>query len=157
MESIITKTTTEKTADRLPNYHEAVVASVWEFMDENEEFFYGMWSPAGTITAEEWGTQMEAELLNEDSVTGNASGSFFCNAYQAKEMVTANISDVIEALWDLGYTMSDTGRMFMEEEWEKLDVIARCYNLSHALLEVSEELDKNNMEMNGEPFFKKEN
>ena len=44
------------------------------------------------------------ELFLDDSVTGNASGSYFFNAFKSREMVLNNAEDVLEALEAFGYS-----------------------------------------------------
>ena len=70
--------------------------------------------------------------LWSDSVTGNASGSYSCNAYEAMNMVLDNTVDVAKAYIDLGIT-SDMAEDFNNERWKKIDVIARVANLFQAV------------------------
>ena len=67
-----------------------------------------------------------------DSVTGNASGSYSCNAYEAMKMVLDNTVDVAKAYIDLDRT-SEMAEDFNNERWEKIDVIARVANLFQAV------------------------
>lgn len=67
-----------------------------------------------------------------DSVTGNASGSYSCNAYEAKKMVLENIDDVAKAYLDLGYE-NEMAYAIYNCWWEKMDVIARIGNLFKAV------------------------
>ena len=69
-----------------------------------------------------------------DAVTGNMSGSYFCNSYKAKEMVFANMETVTEALKEFccGQT-EEVADAFLNERWEYLDVTARCYMLGEAV------------------------
>ena len=67
-----------------------------------------------------------------DSVTGNASGSYSCNAYEAMKMVLDNTVDVAKAYIDLDIA-SEMAEDFNNERWEKIDVIARVANLFQAV------------------------
>ena len=67
-----------------------------------------------------------------DSVTGNASGSYSCNAYEAMKMVLDNIVDVAKAYIELDRT-SEMAEDFNNERWEKIDGIAREANLFQAV------------------------
>ena len=67
-----------------------------------------------------------------DMVTGNASGSYRCNAYEAMKMVLENTVDVAKAYIDLEMT-SEMADDFNNERWEKIDVIARVGNLFQAV------------------------
>lgn len=74
-------------------------------------------------------------LYNSDEVTGNCSGSYYCNAYEAQQMIFENIEEVVEAL-EVMCTNEDVGQLFLGQEWEKIDVITRCYFLG--LLDVED-------------------
>ena len=80
------------------------------------------------------------ELWVNDSVTGNASGSYFCNSYKAKEAVLEDMDTVKEALTEFCVSAEEIGNRFLDEDWEYLDVTARCYVLGSALNEALDEL-----------------
>lgn len=67
-----------------------------------------------------------------DCVTGNASGSYDCDAYKAMKTVLDNISDVAKAYKDLEMDKEFCNDLY-SERWEKLDVIARIGNLYQAV------------------------
>lgn len=76
-----------------------------------------------------------AEKLNDvlwvaDSVTGNASGSFFCNAYKAEEALAGNWGLAIEALGD--FCCGEVFNAF-EKGAEWVDCVVRCYLLSQCI------------------------
>lgn len=78
-------------------------------------------------------------LWCEDAVTGNGSGSYFFDYERAKQMVLANIEEVVWAMFE--FDCIDTlGRRICQNEWEWLDVTARCYQLHNALREAMIEL-----------------
>lgn len=79
---------------------------------------------------------LEDDLLMTDSVTGNASGSYTFNRWQAEENVKENLDEVVEILNDFGYEAEFLGNCIIEGDWEKLDVIARCWYVSVALAEI---------------------
>lgn len=92
------------------------------------------------------------QCVNEDDITGSMSGSFYCNATQAKESVLLNgMSYFLEAIDEMGMSAEEVGTMFIKQDWESADVIIRCYLLPRAISEV---LDQ--MEANGELEFGKE-
>lgn len=66
-------------------------------------------------------------LFNADSITGNASGSFYCNAYKAEEAL-CHCNDLIQEMVDEEFISKD--RLL---ELEYVDVCARCYVLSDAI------------------------
>ena len=79
-------------------------------------------------------------LWNEDSVTGNGSGSYTFNREKAKEYVSDNLDLMVEAYKDL-----DSIESLVDDlealDFETIDVTIRCYLLSQALDEVLEDED----------------
>ena len=87
--------------------------------------------------------QLDNDLWLSDDVTGNASGSYYCNRQEAKEQVLKNGMDILrEAQVELDINLEEIARHFLYEEWETLDVIIRCYLLSSIISEVLDELDE---------------
>ena len=72
------------------NYYEAVKNDALEYIKENN---------LQDKTQEE----LYDELFISDSVTGNASGSYYCNTYKAEEALAHNTDLLIEALNEFGY------------------------------------------------------
>ena len=117
-------------------YLEMVKADVKAWLSDNEY----------QIDLEEYAGDIEAftEMVNEecwldDSVTGNASGSYTFNSFEAMEIVTSHMPAVMTALTEFGYEASQICNYFVNEEWETIDVITRCYYLYEAINEVVEE------------------
>lgn len=80
------------------------------------------------------------EYLNEhlwtcDSVTGNASGSYTFNAWQAEENICHNLDLLGEAMAEFGSDASD-----LLESAESCDVTIRCYLLGQAISAALDEL-----------------
>lgn len=94
-------------------YLEQVKSDAMESIKENMEYVNG------------WG-EMFDNLFVDDSVTGNASGSYYCNSYKAEQAVKDIIfdSDVVDEFKAMGYDGIPT-----EEGAETCDVIARCIAL----------------------------
>lgn len=82
------------------------------------------------------------DLWADDSVTGNASGSYYCNSYRAKEAVLDNMDLAKEALEEFCVPAEEIGERFLNEDWEWLDVSIRCYLLGQAISEALEELEE---------------
>ena len=76
------------------------------------------------------------EMWCSDTITGNASGSFFCNAWLAEEAICHNWDILEEALEEFG--CEDVNVIEKGPEW--CDVTIRCYLLSQYLMEVLEEI-----------------
>lgn len=114
------------------NYLEAVTEDVKTYID-NE------------ITLTDYASREQLEnylkdtLLNEDSVTGNASGSYYCNAWKAEEALCHNWNILQDALEEFGET--DINAIEKGAEW--CDVTIRCYLLSQAISEVLDEMEEN--------------
>lgn len=75
-----------------------------------------------------------------DSVTGNASGSYTFNTYEAKEYVTDNLELAVAAFNEFGLGLGEFGTRIANEDWEYLDVTIRCWLLGEVLSEVLEEV-----------------
>ena len=80
---------------------------------------------------------LEDILWTEDSVTGNASGSYTFSRYDAEENLCHNWDILEEIADDWGTTSLD----FFNPE--ALDVTIRCYLLSGAIGEVLDEMEDN--------------
>jgi len=75
-------------------------------------------------------------LWAEDSVTGNASGSYWFNSWKAEEALCHNLDELEEACEDMGEDMGE----IIKQGAESADVTIRCYLLGRA---IAEELDEN--------------
>ena len=77
-------------------------------------------------------------LWVEDSVTGNASGSYTFNAYQAEENISHAWDLLQEALENFGST--DINVLEKGAEW--CDVTIRCYLLGEAIAETLDDMEE---------------
>ena len=108
------------------NYREAMIADILDYIRENytaeeiEEL---------AASSAEWEEQLHDDLWVEDSVTGNASGSYWCNAYKAEEALCHNWDLLAEALCEFGY--EDVSVIEKGAEW--CDVTIRCYLLGECI------------------------
>lgn len=78
------------------------------------------------------------EMFIDDSITGNASGSYTFNTWQAEENLAHNMDLLKEALEEFG---GDYGEA-LEKGAENCDVLIRCYLLGQVLQEVLKELEE---------------
>ena len=85
--------------------------------------------------------QINDDLWTDDSITGNASGSYWFSSYKAQEAVTDNMELLQEALDEFGADYDDIGRKFMAGDWEGFDVSIRCYLLSSIVAEVLDDIE----------------
>ena len=76
-------------------------------------------------------------LWIEDSVTGNASGSYTFSTYQAEEYICHNLDLLTEAVKEFG---CDENVLEKGAEW--CDVTIRCYLLGQAIAEVLDDLEE---------------
>lgn len=76
-------------------------------------------------------------LLIEDSVTGNASGSYTFSTWTAEENIAHNWGLLADALNEFGY---GSGTCVLERGAEWCDVAIRCYLLGECLQDVIDEV-----------------
>lgn len=119
------------------NYNEAVKADVIDYIKEN----YSDDELAEKLEAKDsFADELNDTLWVEDSVTGNASGSYTFNTWKAKEYVFDDTETVQEALKEFCVDAETVAEKFLDEDWEYFDVTARCYVLSSAIYEALEEI-----------------
>lgn len=119
----------------MTNYNEEVKICVLDWIRDNYE---NKEIGEKLRDREEWEQELNDDLFNEDSVTGNASGSFFCNTWKSRDMWLD--CDETEA-----QNMIDDFGVDMNEHWcdyEYLDVSMRCYVLGGAICEALDELEE---------------
>lgn len=121
------------------NYLEEMKRAIREDLEDN----YGHHdSLINAIVNDEW-DELEGTLNEDywidDAVTGNASGSFTFNRWTAKEYVLDNIDLAREAFTEFCEDPARVADYFLNEEWETIDVIIRCYLLGQAVAEALEE------------------
>lgn len=81
--------------------------------------------------------KLNDDLWTEDSVTGNASGSYYFNAWKAEEALSHNWHLLAEALQEFGQDGTD----ILEKGAEAMDVTIRCYLLGQAIAAALDELE----------------
>ena len=86
---------------------------------------------------DDWEQRLYDDLFVSDSVTGNASGSYTFNSWQAEEYLRHNMDLLAEALEDFGSDIS-----YLENGAEACDVTIRCYLLGQAINETLDELEE---------------
>lgn len=85
--------------------------------------------------------KLNEDLWIDDGVTGNASGSYYCNSYKAMQAVMDNMELLQEALDEFGADYADIGHKFMAGDWEYFDVSIRCYLLSSVVADVLDDIE----------------
>lgn len=104
------------------DYREAVCEDIRAYIKENG------------FTSEE---QLNDDLWCEDSVTGNASGSYTFSTWQAEENLCHNMDLLNEACSEFGF--GDANIAEKGAEW--CDVTIRCYLLGECISKVVSELN----------------
>lgn len=112
------------------NYYEAVKTDVLDYISENIDF-------ADFAELEELEEHLNEELWACDSVTGNASGSYTCNTWEAEENLCHNLDLLAEALNEFGCDLD----YLLKNGAESADVTIRCYILGGCIAEALEEIE----------------
>ena len=111
--------------------------------DIKEELKDGLWEKAtneyNCCTEDELAMFLDEELWTYDSVTGNASGSYFCNAWKAEEAICHNLDLLEEVAEEFGCPKD--WRKYSAEYW---DVAIRCYLLGQVIRQAIEEYAEEN-------------
>ena len=107
------------------NYKEAVKSDVRDWMADNEQEWKSvhLWDLA---------TWLSDTLFCEDSVTGNASGSYTMSRYEARQNFFSDpdSDDYITEMVDDGILEEITlGEWVSSQNWEAIDVCIRCHLL----------------------------
>lgn len=115
------------------NYLEAVKTDVAEYI--GDEINFSDWTENRDGLEE----TLNDDLWINDGVTGNASGSYFCNTWKAEECLSHNWDEIetVAAEFGIEPTISD-GYEHGAEWW---DVSIRCYYLGQAIAEVLDEYE----------------
>lgn len=115
------------------DYYEEVKWAIEDVI--NDEAYYLNIEAVRPNDLGEYEKVLNDELWNEDAVTGNASGSYYCNSYKAEEALIDNLELASEALREFGYNNIDV----LDKGAEWLDVIIRCYVLPSCIAEYIED------------------
>lgn len=121
------------------DYYEEVKQAIEDVI--NDEAYYLNIEAVNPNDLEEYEEVLNYKLWNEDAVTGNASGSYYCNSYKAEEALAHNLGLAAEALEGFGYNSVDIDAL-NKAEW--LDVTIRCYILQSC---ISEYIENNYFEL----------
>ena len=112
------------------DYFEAVKDDVREYINNEVTL-------ADYADRDELAEKLNDDLWVNDSVTGNASGSYYCNSWKAEEALSHNWDLLSEALREFGQDGTD----ILEKGAEAMDVTIRCYLLGQAISEVLDDME----------------
>ena len=110
------------------NYHEAVTEDIRRYIADEINL-------ADFSSVEELEEHLNEVLWTEDSVTGNASGSYTFSTWKAEEYLCHNLDLLADALQEFGCGLD----YLLEKGAEAADVTIRCYLLGQAISEALEE------------------
>ena len=113
------------------NYLEAVTNDAKQAILENLNY----WSFTNREELEE---VADDELWINDSVTGNASGSYTFSTWQAEENLCHNMDELEEACDEFGQDIGEA----VKQGAEYCDVTIRCYLLGEAISAALDELEE---------------
>ena len=111
------------------NYLENIKADVKEYIDNEINL-------KDFSDREELEEKLNDTLWTEDSVTGNASGSYTFNTYVAEENICHNLELLGEALDEFGGSCD-----ILKDGAEAADVTIRCYLLGESIAAALEEIE----------------
>ena len=106
------------------NYLEAIRKDIINYIKENNI----------TITEDSF-EEIYDDVFNNDSITGNLSGSYTMNSYQAEENIYHNLDLVRDSCIEFSHQVD-----FEKHGAEYYDVLIRCYLVGEILNDVINEL-----------------
>lgn len=118
------------------SYKEVVRSDVREWIDDNKEHIEG-------LDRHDAYEVIYDSCWVDDSVTGNASGSYTFSRYEARQNFfnDDDSEEYIDQMIEDGFTDRETvGKAVQESNWELLDVSIRCWLLCDAVSDVIDEM-----------------
>lgn len=116
------------------NYLESIIEDVKEAIKND-------YTTTEFTDREEFEERLNDDLFIDDSVTGNASGSYTFNRVVAKDYVEDNLDLLAEACREFGIDDATIGEKFLDEDFEYFDVTIRCYLLNQAISEALDDME----------------
>lgn len=121
----------------MANYLTELKDDIREYIEDNNGYSIDLEEIGSGNNWDSFEEELNDTLWCEDSVTGNGSGSYYFNRAEAQEQVLAHMADVVEAYREFGCNIGDD---LENEDYERMDVTARCYFLGWAISDIIEEL-----------------
>lgn len=115
------------------NYLETMKHDVKEYIEENINV-------TDYETREDLEEYLNDTLWADDSVTGNASGSYTFNRATAKKYIDEN-KDLVNDMMEEFDCKDKVANWWIEDNYEAIDVSIRCYLLGQAISEVLDEIE----------------
>lgn len=117
------------------NYLEAMKSDIRDYVENEIDF-------SEFDNLEELEEKLNDTLWTEDSVTGNASGSYTFSRATAEEYVNSNKEIVNEMIAEFD-NKEQVAEWWLNDDFEKIDVSIRCYLLGAVIADVIEGLKEN--------------
>ena len=115
------------------NYLEAMTEDVRDYIQDH----FTEWEIADKLQDRDgWEQELNDDLWTCDSVTGNASGSYYCNTWKAEEALAHNWDLLADAIDEF---CGDTD--ILRQGAEACDVTIRCYLLGQAIAEALDKIE----------------
>lgn len=114
------------------NYYKEMTKDVLQAVSDDRQRFKSLQSFKEVLEYDrvgEFAYQVIEELMNDDSVTGNLSGSYTCSTWKAEDNLSHNFDLIIDAIRAGYLSLSD-----IRKGVETVDVIIRCYLLSEVVM-----------------------
>lgn len=129
---------TNRYSYRNDSYFDEMYNDVIDYIAENIDLTD--YTDDGELDRDRLEEKLNDDCFIADSVTGNASGSYYCNAYKAAEKVHSEIDLLIEAIECFGNEAEDYKRALTSPEWA--DVTIRCYYLGEIIARVLDDIEE---------------
>ena len=117
------------------DYRENIKSDILDYIREN---YTAEEVRSELADRDEWEQRLYDDLWTCDSVTGNASGSYYCNSYRAADAIAHNWDLLNDSLLEFGFT--DCNPIEKGEEW--CDVTIRCYLLGECISAALDDLEE---------------
>lgn len=123
---------------RTDSYFEEMYDDVVEYIAENIDLTD--YTEGGELDRDALEEKLNDECFIADSVTGNASGSYYYSRYKAAEKVSNETDLLIEALECFGDEAESYKRAMLDPEYA--DVTIRCYYLGEVIARVLDDIEE---------------
>lgn len=129
---------TNRRTYRTDSYFNEMCDDVLEYIAENINL--ADYTEDGELDREALEEKLNDDCFVADSVTGNASGSYYFNSYKAAEKVRNETDLLIEALECFGDEAESYKRAILDPEYA--DVTIRCYYLGEVVARVLDDIEE---------------
>ena len=122
------------------NYLQSMIEDVKTYIEDNID----MNEIRSTEDLEALEVKLNDDCWISDSVTGNASGSYTFNTWEAHENIEGDdeaYTYIRNAVDEFCIEAGTVAEKFLNEDWEYFDVTIRCYLLGQAINEALDEME----------------